>query len=77
MNGPGIAPPTVMDLEEEQMEQLRPRCVNTLYPGSSSLLPCLLACLVSMCKGHYILALDCQSTLLLYDSRYDVLLMEG
>ena len=63
MNGPDIAPPTAMDwklqnchglatdLEEEQLEQLQPRYINTLYPDSSSLL--------------------------LHDSRYDVLLMKG
>jgi len=33
---------------------------------------CLLVCLASLWKRHYILSLDCQSTLLLHDSRYDV-----
>src|SRR5882762_6417848 len=31
---------------------------------------CLLVCLASLWKRHYILSLDCQSTLLPHDSRY-------
>jgi len=31
---------------------------------------CLLVCLASLWKRHYILSLDCQSILLLHDSRY-------
>jgi hypothetical protein len=34
-------------------------------------------CLASLCKRHDILSLDCQSTLLLHDSKYDVLLIKG
>src|ERR1700735_3452550 len=38
---------------------------------------CLLVCLLSLCKGRCILSLDCQSTLLLHDSWYGVLLMKS
>ena len=37
----------------------------------------ILVMLVCLCKRHYILSLDYLSTLLLHDSRYDILLMKG